>query len=320
MEPEILDQDAEYAAAFNEDDATGAGLGDDAPVVDEPAGESGIDAGDSGQAGGGAPSSPAVAVAIEAPAGEAAAGEEPAVDVEKERQRLKSWEGRLKAMQADIEAKGAKPAPDAEPATEKAADTLENVADAAAAKGSSELATAANAAAEAVEAGDISPDEAMAQLSEDFGDEFIKMIKAIVVATTKKEVAPVAKKVDDVESTMSNKELQAHFGAIGSKHADYQEIGQSEEFKGFIQGLPDDVRGDAEQVAKQGTAEEVIALLDAFKESKQAKAQPGPATADTPAAEEPAMEELEGVRSGGVRLPEKPAPAQDDFEGAWDQF
>lgn len=306
-----VDADAEFAAAFNEDE-DGAGLGaapagDDQPADVAQQEPEGTAAGDAGQAGGGAPDAPAVAVAI--------TGDAEASDIEKERQRLKSWEGRLKAREEELKAKPAAAAP----AAEKAADTLEDVADAAEAKGSTELADAANAAAAAVESGQMTPEQAMSQLSEDFGPEFIQMIQAIVVATTKKEVAPVAKKVEDVESTMSSKELKAHFDAIGSKHPDYAAIGQSEDFKAYMQGLPDDVRGEAEQVAKQGTAEEVIALLDAFKSTKQAKASGGPPKEDTPAAG-PDMEELEGVRSGGVRLPEKPAAARDSFEGAWEDF
>jgi hypothetical protein len=119
---------------------------------------------------------------------------------------------------------------------------------------------------------------------------------------------------------MNNSEMRAHFQAIASKHPDFNEIGPSESFKSFIAGLPDDVRGDAEQVAKGGSSADVIALLDAFKESQQAAQSKGPAQADTPTAGRPAEEDLEGVRSGGVRLPEKPAPGEEDYAGAWEQF
>jgi len=311
METEDQDAEAEFASAFNEDEMAEQSTEGESQVADSDV------AGDAGQNGGGQPASDGVAVALntEAPA----AAEESASDIDKERQRLKSWEGRLKAREAEIESK-AQQSQQGEEQGEEAADALESVAEAAQAKGSTEMAQAANAAAEAIEAGEISPEDAVAQLSEDFGEEFIKMIKAIVVATTKKEVEPVARTVDDVVSSLHSKEERAHFKAIADKHPDFSEIGKSDSFKSFIQGLPDDVRGDAENVAKGGSAEDVIALLDAFKESQSpANSSAQPSAEDTGGAES-GMEDLEGVRSGGVRLPEKPSPSQEDYAGAWDQF
>lgn len=315
MGPEDQDADAEFAAAFNEEDGAPT-IADETPP-DDGGGEAVETAGgDAGQDGGGQPPADGVAVVLNTEAQPPA--DDAALDPEKERQRLKSWEGRLRAQEAELKAK-AKPAAGGGEEGE-ASEALESVADAAQARGSTQLAEAANAAAEAVESGEMSPEEAMAQLSEDFGEEFIKMIKAIVVATTKKEVEPVTKTVDEVVSSMNNNEMRAHFQAIASKHPDFSEIGQAESFKSFIAGLPDDVRGDAEQVAKGGSAADVIALLDAFKESQRSAQAKGPAAADTPSAEAPAAEELEGVRSGGVRLPERPAPGEDDYAGAWEHF
>lgn len=312
MEQELMDPDVEFANAFNE----GEGMTDvEASPNDDAAPEV---AGDAGQDGGGKPPAEDVAVVLNAET--PAAGEQPAADPEKERQRLRSWEGRLKAREAELEGKAGKPAVAADQ-DDEASEALEGVADAAQANGSTDLADAANAAAEAVEAGEMSPEEAVAQLSEDFGEEFIKMIKAIVVATTKKEVAPVTKTVDDVVSSLNSKEERAHFQAISSKHPDFGDVGKSDTFKAFIQGLPDDVRGDAERVAKGGSADEVIELLDIFKESQANPASSSkPAAADTSGDEDSGLEDLEGVRSGGVRLPEKPAPGSDDYAGAWDEF
>ena len=315
MNPELMDPDDEYAAAFNEAD-------DRAGEPELPADEVSDDvAGDAGQDGGGKPPSDGVAVVLntEAPAEAAEPGPAGDTDAERERQRLKSWEGRLKAREAELEGRAAKPAPAEQ--NEETSEALEGVAEAAGANGSSELADAANAAAEAVEAGDISPDQAIAQLSEDFGDEFIKMIKAIVVATTKKEVEPVTKTVDDVVSSLNSKEERAHFKAIASKHPDFADVGSSDAFKAYIQGLPENERGAAERAAKGGSSDEVISLLDAYKGS-QAKPQSNskPAGADTSGDEDSGLEDLEGVRSGGVRLPEKPAPGVDDYAGAWDEF
>lgn len=319
MDPELMDPDTEFANAFNEEEGERTGGGES---INEEVAEDA--AGDAGQSGGGAPADTGVAVVLnndQAADGQAAEGQgQGAVDLEKEMQRLKSWEGRLKAREAELEGKASKAG--GEERDEQAADALEDVAATADAKGSSELADAANAAAEAVEAGEITPEQAVAQLSEDFGEEFIKMIQAIVVATTKKEVEPVTKTVDEVISNINSKEKRAHFKAIASKHPDFADVGKSDTFKAYIQSLPDSERAEAERVAKGGAAEEVISLLDAYKGS-QAKPKaddPKPAAADTSGGDDGGLEDLEGVRSGGVRLPEKPTPGNDDYAGAWDQF
>lgn len=318
MDPDLMDPDTEFANAFNEEEGERAGDGES---INEEVAEDA--AGDAGQSGGGAPADTGVAVVLnndQAADGQATEGQgQGAVDLEKEMQRLKSWEGRLKAREAELESKASKAG--GEERNEHAADALEDVAATADARGSSELADAANAAAEAVEAGEITPEQAVAQLSEDFGEEFIKMIQAIVVATTKKEVEPVTKTVDEVLSNINSKEERAHFKAIASKHPDFADVGGSESFKAYILALPEDKRGDAERVAKGGSAEEVIALLDAYKGNQaKPKDDPKPAAADTSGAEDSGLADLEGVRSGGVRLPEKPTPGSDDYAGAWDEF
>lgn len=240
-------------------------------------------------------------------------------DIAREVQRLKSWEGRLKAM----EKQKAAPAAQEQPAgqeQEEASDALHEVAGAAKATGSEELAAAASAAAEAIESGDTSPEDAMRQLSEDFGEDFVESIKKIVAATAKQAVEPVMKDIAKERESIS---VERHFAAIAAKHPDYQEIGASPELKKYIDSLPADQKAQAERIAQQGAAEEVIGLLSAYKAAKQkieaSAEKQRPAKADT-AAIDSAAESLEGVRSGGVRLPDKPPPADDDYAGAWERF
>lgn len=311
MDPELEEVDPEFAAAFNEGEE-GAGLTPSDEQQEEPA---------------------PTEAAVETPAEPADTPAEPAAKapeltpeaLEQQAQKLRSWEGRLKAREAELNGKAAK-SPEGS-AAEEASDTLEGVAGAAAVGGNDELAQAANAAAEAVESGEITPEQAMQQLSEDFGDEFIGMIKVLAKAFAKEEVTPVAKKADELAATFNSREEAAHFGAIAAKHPDFRDVAQSAEFKAFMDGLPEDVRADAQKIAQGGTAAEVIELLDVFKEtagSKQAEqpkaASTQPAQADTASDEDEALQSMEGVRSGGVRLPEKPAVAKDDFEAAWEQF
>jgi hypothetical protein len=307
-----LTQEEEYAAAFDEDMKPldlDADEGDDeerAEGESPKAVEAATPAVEPGQSGGGEAATPSVAVALNT---QQPAAEE--TDVEKERQRLKSWEGRLKAREAELAAKGKAPSDD------EASDKLEDVAENAAAGGNQQLADAANAAAEAVEAGEISAEDAMKQLAEDFGEDFVKMVTAVVRVAARKEVEPLASTVDEVVGNLNSREAREHFSTIASKHPDFQDIGKSAEFASFIDSLPADQKAEAARIKERGSAGEVIALIDAYKEASKPKQQPAPA--DTAAAEED-LESMEGVRSGGVRLPERPKAAPDDFEGAWDQF
>lgn len=306
---EDTDLEREYAAAFD-DDMRPAGLDID-DEGDEEQGQAPVQSAapeaEPGQSGGGDAGQQPVAVALNTePEQPAAAPAQEEDELEKKRQQLKSWEGRLKAREAELKAKAG---------GEETSDKLENVAENAAAGGNQALADAANAAAEAVEAGEISAEEAMKQLSEDFGEDFVKMVTAVVRVAARKEIEPVAKTVDEVVGNLNSREAREHFKAIAEKHPDFQEVGKSGEFTSFLNSLPADQKAEAERIRAKGSADEVIALIDAYKQASKPKAAPAPA--DTRRAEDD-MESMEGVRSGGVRLPEK--PTRDDFEGAWSDF
>ena len=324
---EMTQDERDYMAAFEAD--MGATDGE-APEV------GGIVA-ESGQSGGGAPSGGAVSVEAEAPvaegqptagepapeqaAGEQAPGEPAApaagdVDIAKETQRLKSWEGRLRAMEARLKAAEPGPTGDGEQA---AGEALEQVAESTA---DPELEQAAEQMAEAVESGEMTASQAMKQLAEDFGEDFVRMIEVVASAKAREagerivgeKVGELSKTVDQIIDNLVDDKSRAHFKAIADKHPDFNDVGQSPEFKSYIESLPEAERADAQRVASGGSSEEVIKLLDGYKASKTQ----APSQGDTPSDE--AMDAAEGVRSSGLVLPEVPEPAPDDYEGAWEKF
>jgi hypothetical protein len=254
-------------------------------------------------------------VAAEAPA-EAA---EPSIDIAKEEQRLRSWEGRLKALEKQLKAQGG----------EGAGEAIEDVAEDAEAAGDTQLADAAEAASEAVEAGEMTADQAMKMLAEDFGEDFVKMIEAIATAKAKEagaavageKVAEVGKTVDEIISSIVDERAKAHFERIADAHPDFNDIGQSPEFSSWIASLPEAEKADAERVAAGGTAKEIIKLLDTYKAqaSKPASSGEGNQVAQTDPAVDAAMDAAEGVRSSGLKLPEEPAKS-DGYEDAWKEF
>lgn len=256
----------------------------------------------------------------------------PAMDMDKEVQRLKSWEGRLKAMEAKLKAAGAD---SEEEQVEAVAEAIEKAADATDSPADEEK---VEQIADQVEEGTISPEQAMKQLAEDFGDDFVRMIEAIATAKAKEaggaaaseKFGELSKTVDEIIGDIVDTKAKTHFETIADKHPDFNEIGASEQFKQYIESLPEGEKEQAMEVVGNGSAKQIIGLLNNFKAAN------GPAKADgaqagdiemAPAqgesivdeATEEQMDAAEGVRSSGMKLPEQPS-AKAGYEDAWNDF
>lgn len=171
---------------------------------------------------------------------------------------------------------------------------------------------------EAVESGDMTLEQAMKMLADDFGPEFPRLLRVLMKAEAAEAVKPVATTVDDVIAHIADSRQRAHFEAIADAHPDFMEVANSDAMKNYLGSLPEDQKAEAEDVIKCGSAKKIIALLDAVKESGE-QANPAVDTSTSGADDEFAMDAASGVRSGGLRIPEKPK-ASDDYEKAWDQF
>jgi hypothetical protein len=350
------EQDA-YAAAFNEEDTPKQEMSEDEafglaePKSEETAAEDGaegqaaepvdvaivIDGGDLEKEAEDAMAKQTAEEAAEAPGqdnaaeevaeqGDAAEVKAPAVDMEKEVQRLKSWEGRLKAMEAKLKAAGADTE---EEQKEAVGEAIEKAADAAPTEADEEK---VEQIAEQVEDGTITPEQAMKQLAEDFGDDFVKMIEAIATAKAKEaggaaaseKFGEIAKTVDDVIADIVDTKAKAHFEQIADAHPDFQEVGASEQFKAYVEALPEGDKEQAMQTIANGSAKQIIKLLNNFKAQVPAakndeltEAQ-GESVVDEAVAEDPALDAAEGVRSSGMKLPDEPKAA--GYEDAWNEY
>lgn len=239
------------------------------------------------------------------------------VDPEKEAQRLRSWEGRLKAMEAELKKAGAKTD---EEQSEAVGEAIEKAADSADTPADEEK---VEQIAEQVESGQLTAEQAMKQLAEDFGDDFVKMIEAIAVSKAKEagstaaheKVGELGKTVEEIINAIGDDKQRAHFEQIADKHPDFNEIANSEDFAKWIEAMPEGEQEKAKQVATGGTAKEINKLLDTFK--AQQEQQDAGGETDLQAG---AMDDAEGVRSSGIRLPEQPSASQDDYLGNWDKF
>lgn len=208
----------------------------------------------------------------------------PAPDIEKEIQRLKSWEGRLKAREAELKSREAGVATGEMPASD-AVQAVEQVAD-------------------AVASGQ-SMDDALDQIEADFGPEFVQALTALVSAQAARvvdeKVGVVNSDVASLIDALKNDRQREHFEIIAEKHPDFMEVGTSPEFMDWVKQKGE----EAQNIVNVGSARQVCALLGEFKKG----ANKGDPTEDG-AVSVPS-------RSGGLRLPAKPA-SSDDYLSAWE--
>jgi hypothetical protein len=254
-------------------------------------------------------------------------------------QKAKSWVGRLKKIEADLKSRaGHSSMGGAEPGSkemqgEMTVDAMEQVASRAP---DMKMAEAADAMADQVAAGEMSPHAAMAALAEDFGEPFVRMIEMIASSAAGKaaedRVSRVSQDVQSVIDHITNERERQHFETIYGAHQDFMEVAEDPAFKEFVAST------GKQSVVDGGSAAEIVDLLSAYKASaapagegeKGGESQAGAQMAATPAQDaataaedavsEDDMDAAEGVRSAGLRLPEEPKQGSDDFESAWKEF
>lgn len=344
---------ADFAAAFNDDPAMAAGTGamnddpDAAHEREEPAGtdESAEGEGDGGgaeagaagtdgvpterqqpgDAGGEADSSAAVA---DTPTGSqdsgATTGTGGELDVSgddtppEDAQRAKSWEGRLKARESELKARAEElDAREAKLAAQPEGTKVGALEDVGESATNPEMAAAAADMAERVENGELSADEAIASLKEDFGEPFVNMITTVARTAVKKDLEDMRKSHQEDMDSIADRYDREHVETIAEAHPDAFEIAGSDDFKAWV------AKEGKEGVVQNGSARQINKLLDQFKaESKPAElpaASPA-APATVPAASDQEVEAATGVRSSSPAVPPRPrAAASDDYEGAWER-
>lgn len=117
----------------------------------------------------------------------------------------------------------------------------------------------------------------------DFSEEALtaginKLIDERVEAQVQARVAEALKPMQAKEQESAE---QAHFNTIYSVHADADSVVESSEFESWKAGQPSYIQTSINQVLNQGSAEQVVELLNNFKQSTNSAATP--AKADTPA-------------------------------------
>ena len=319
---DLQQQGEEYSAVFAEPEQEKPEMNEDEAfgLLPEPAEDGTSTPGDDEAS----EEAPVVSITAEEPAEEAA--EEPVVEkpaMTKDQQREASWEGRLRAREAELKAReDALRAMEAELQQAKPAEApTEDGGEEAA--GSPGKAAQLSEVVKQVEDGDMTADAAMAQLRDDFGPEFAKAVSVLInkaamdtaAKIADERIGPVNKSIEDLISGITDKSARDHFEAIADAHPDFQELADSDSMKQYLASLPEDEQAKANNVIENGSARSIIKLLNKVKEFSAVKPEPAP---DPEVAA--AMDAAEGVRSKGLRIPEKPAAASDSYEDAWNSL
>ncbi|MBY0439322.1 MAG: hypothetical protein K2W80_14130 [Burkholderiales bacterium] len=129
-----------------------------------------------------------------------------------------------------------------------------------------------------------------------------------------RELAPVRKQLtareQDESARAARIAAQEHANAIAAKHPDWMRVGNSNEFNAYIDRLPPWQRQSALRVKAQGTADEIVSLLDSYKQS-----------GSPPSVPESDPDDMSSVASGAVRpnTGGDPRAMNDDFSAGWTQ-
>ena len=268
---------------------TESGNGEEVPPED--AGAAPQDAG-----GGDLPSEPDV---------QAPGNGEPAMSPEDE-QRAKSWEGRLRKREEELAAREAElKAMEERMAGGEAAAEGESQAEEMA-----EMESPSGDTDDGMAGGEFeSPEQAVAWATENFGPEFVKVIDLIVESRIKNGMGDVDSRLSGLLQRIEDRDVRDHFREIARAEPDFLAIVKSPEFGDWRTGH--EQADHYAQVMQDGTADDVIAMLQAFKNSQT---QVDGTIVDDDAAD--------GVRStgAGLVLPEEVKGAADDYLAAFKEF
>jgi len=106
----------------------------------------------------------------------------------------------------------------------------------------------------------------------DFSEEAIaKGVEKLVASKTAALTADLEARLAAVLAPLQEKQAESvideHFSTINKAHPDVESVVPSQEFNNWIDKQPSVVRGSLKNAIQQGTASEVIEVLDAYKEA-----------------------------------------------------
>ena len=215
-------------------------------------------------------------------------------ELERGRQKMATWEGRIRA------------------ANEKAEEAQREV----------------EALRQAKEKKDDLPDDDEEKALKEFEEEFPELIQP-VITLVKKELLPIigqmiSDRLGDIEpevtlikKKMKTDSTEAHFKAIADKHSDWKQIVKSGALDKWIDSQPSYIKSALTEVKAGGGTEEVVDMFTQYKQSTgQTPVKKDPPLIPTPT---PKEQDLLAVPSSPTPITTQGAKKdKDDFDTGWD--
>jgi hypothetical protein len=176
---------------------------------------------------------------------------------------------------------------------------------------------AADAPADAMPAGG----DIAAQLSEDYGPEFVQAIdklieqraRAIVEEMGGEFAGDVEEKIEKIVELSAQGLGRLHRSVLLSMRKDAEDVANSPEFGEWVAALPDEERAKAEAAIDDGDLPDLLALFEQYDGRESGEQSPEDVWAEGAAA---------GVKgSAPIRLPARaPASEDDEYKRAWESM
>ena len=178
------------------------------------------------------------------------------------------------------------------------------------------------------EGGEVNESDAMpaggdivAQLSEDYGPEFVQAIdklieqraRAIVEEMGGEFAGGVEEKIEKIVELSAQGLGRLHRSVLLSMRKDAEDVANSPEFGEWVAALPDEERAKAEAAIDDGDLPDLLALFEQYDDRKDGEQSPEDVWAEGAAA---------GVKgSAPIRLPARaPASEDDEYKRAWESM
>lgn len=212
---------------------------------------------------------------------------------EREVQRTKSWDGRLRVADTKIK---------------ELEDELRQTKESQKAKPSQS-----------------SPSGEDDEVLKDFLEEFPDLVKPLSVLIDRKAKEQAESLINDklgeftpIKATVEKQMADNHFKAISDAHPDWQELVQAGSVQSWIESQPMYMQEPLNKVYRMGSTDEVIDLLTRFKQSNGGGSSVNQQSNNKPSKKDKISSAV-AVQTGRA-LPPKREPDPDDFDGTWERI
>lgn len=231
--------------------------------------------------------------------------------LEKNSQKMKSWDGRLSREARERERLARE--------NEQLKQRLQSQAPAGSGPGNPDTHNSQPGTADGPNVDTDGPeDEDLKRFREDYGDDMADFIdkraRKIADERAQTQVSALSQRLTPIEEAQQQVAQEQHARMIQEAHSDAMDLVSSGAIEQWIDGQPSFLADSMRQVYQQGSTDQVIELLDRYKAENPSESASGN---DRPASPRAAKARAVRSRSGG---PPKARAGKEDFDSAWDQF